>query len=297
MRRGGSKLLLAALFVSGGAWAQGTVRNDENLGATRPEAWAMNYMVASTYMTAFGQTPAIAPWHWMGSAELGHVPRLSEADQRVGFEGTKQEDLNRSPVFGRMRLLLGLPAGFVAELGWTPPIEVRGVKVRDLFALAIGRRLIEHEAFTLSARAFGQTGRASGDITCPARLANLPIDQNPYGCHAASDDQASLDYFGLDATAGWNAAPWHAHATAGAVRTDLAVQVDALSFDVRDRSKLTAKSTKGYLAMGGSYDLTHCWNVGAELLYVPLRVQRDPNGGSSNDPFTGLRLQLRYKFG
>jgi hypothetical protein len=73
--------------------------------------------------------------------------------------------------------------------------------------------------------------------------------------------------------------------------------VDALSFDARDRSKLTAKSTKGYLAVGGSRDLDRCWNVGAELLYVPLRVQREPGGSTSNDPFTGLRLQLRYRFG
>jgi len=294
---GGRKLLVAALLLSSGAAAQDTIHNDESLSSTRPEAWAMNYVVASTFLTSFGQTPTIAPWHFVGAAELGHIPRLSESDQRVGFEGVKQEDLNRSPVFGRLRLLLGLPAGFVAELAYTPSIEVRGVRARDLFALAVGRRLVEHDDFTLSARAFGQSGRASGDITCPARLANLPLDQNPYGCHAPSDDQVTLDYFGVDATAGWNAAPWHAHVTAGAVRTDLAVQVDALSFDVRDRSKLTAKSTKGYLAVGGSYDLTRCWNVGAELLYVPLRVQRDPEGGTSNDPFTGLRLQLRYRFG
>ena len=106
---GGRKLLVAALLLSSGAAAQDTIHNDESLSSTRPEAWAMNYVVASTFLTSFGQTPTIAPWHFVGAAELGHIPRLSESDQRVGFEGVKQEDLNRSPVFGRLRLLLGLP--------------------------------------------------------------------------------------------------------------------------------------------------------------------------------------------
>lgn len=298
MRKGGRGLLVASLLFASGAWAQETIRNDENLASTRPEAWAMNYVAASTFMTAFGQVPALAAWHWMGAGEIGHVPRLSESDQRVGFEGTKQEDLNRSPVFGRMRLLLGLPAGFVAELGYTPPITVRDVKARDLFAVALGRRVYESEAFTVSLRAFAQHGRASGDITCPARLAGNPdLDANPYGCRAPSDDQVTLNYYGADATASWNLQAWHLHATAGAARTDLAVHVDALSFDVRDRSRLSAEATKPYLAIGTSRDLSRCWNVGAELLHVPLRVQREAAGTRTNDPFTGLRLRASYRFG
>ena len=298
MRAGGLKLLAAALLFSGAAWAQETIRNDENLASTRPEAWAMNYVVASTYMTAFGQVPELRPWQWLVAGELGHVPRLSESDQRVGFEGTKQEDLNRSPVFGRVRAHLGLPGGFVAELGYTPPVTIQDVKVRDLFALAIGRRVYERDGLTVSLRGFAQHGRAIGDITCPARLAGNPdLNANPYGCRAASDDQATLNYYGGDATASWNEQAWHIHATLGVVRTDLAVQVDALSFDVRDRSTLTAEATKAYLAVGASRDLTRCWNVGAELLYVPLRVQRDPAGGTSNDPFTGLRLRASFRFG
>lgn len=296
---GGAKRFAALLLISsGGAWAQETIRNDETLSSTRTEAWAMNYVAASTLMTAFGQVPSLAPWQWQVAGELGHIPRLSESDQRVGFEGTKQEDLNRSPVFGRVRALLGLPAGFVAELGYTPPLKVRDVKARDLFAVAIGRRVYERENFTVSLRAFAQHGRASGDITCPARLAGInDLDANPYGCRAPSDDQVTLNYYGGDATASWNLEAWHVHATLGAARTDLAVQVDALSFDVRDRSRLTAEATKPYLTVGGSLDLSRCWNVGAEVLYVPLKVQRDPNGGSSNDPFTGLRLMARYRFG
>ena len=69
----------------------------------------MRYVAASTLMTAFGQTPAIAPWQWGVAGDLGYIPKLSDEQQRVGLHGTKPEDLNRSPVFGRLRVLLGLP--------------------------------------------------------------------------------------------------------------------------------------------------------------------------------------------
>ena len=56
----------------------------------------------------------------------------------MGLGGAKQEDLNKSPVFGRLRLTLGLPGGFVADLGYTPPLSIRGTRARDLFAGIVG---------------------------------------------------------------------------------------------------------------------------------------------------------------
>ncbi|HEY5309653.1 MAG TPA: hypothetical protein VIK97_14165, partial [Casimicrobiaceae bacterium] len=53
-------LLLPSLFLAAtGVAAQLIVHNDEDLASDRPEAWAMNYMAASSLMTAFGQTPAL----------------------------------------------------------------------------------------------------------------------------------------------------------------------------------------------------------------------------------------------
>jgi hypothetical protein len=163
---------LAALLLSARVThAQIVVHRDERLASDRPEAWAMNYVAASTFMTGSGATPTLAPWHWSIDAVLAHVPRLSEAQQRIGFNGTKVEDLNKTPVFGRARIMLGLPSGFVAEVGYTPPLQINGTKPRDLVAVAIGRRLSERGRFSVSARAFAQHGRVGGDITCPARLA------------------------------------------------------------------------------------------------------------------------------
>ena len=288
--------LAALLLFHPGARAQAIVNNDETLTSGRPEAWAMNYVAASTLMTAFGEAPALAAWHWRGALDLGHVPRLSESQQRVGLGGVKQEDLNRSPVFGRLRLMLGLPGGFVADLGYTPPLSINNTRPRDLFAFAVGRRVFERDSFIVSIRAFGQHGRAQGDITCPARLAGADLEANPFGCRAPSDDQIVLNYYGLDATSVWSAGPWHAHASVGAARTELVAKVDALTFDVRDRSRLVARGSWPFAAMGASRDLDPRWNLGVEVLYVPLRVQRDPASASRNEPLTSLRMRLLYRF-
>jgi hypothetical protein len=301
MHRSHQWLLACSLLASQAAIAQDRLsesvyHQDERLASDRPEAWAMNYFAASSLMTAFGETPALRPGQWQAAIELGHIPRLSEEQQQVGFNAFKREDLNKSPVFGRLRLALGLPAGWIAELGYTPPLAIDGTRSRDLVALALGHRLIERGAYTLSARAFGQHGGAQGDITCPAELAGVDdSERNPYGCQAASDDHVTLNYYGVDLVSGWNAGPWHWHADMGVARTETAVQVDAITFDFRDRSRLVARDVLSFVAIGTGRDIGAHWRVGVELLHVPLAVRRGPGATRENDPLTSVRVQVRYR--
>src|SRR4029453_3495519 len=132
------RLSLAALALCAScASAQPVVREDENLASPRPGGWAMNYVGASTLMTSFGETPALGPWNWGVAVDGTYRPKLSEEQQSVGFRGIKHEDLNQSQVFGRLRNILGLPAGFVAELGYTPPLTIAGAQPLDLFAVSL----------------------------------------------------------------------------------------------------------------------------------------------------------------
>jgi hypothetical protein len=290
-------LLTSALLIGPSASAQTVFRQDENLDPDRPEAWAMNYVASSTLMTAAGETPALGTWNWMVALDLGGIPRLSKAQRRVGFNGTKLEDLNKSPVFGRLRVGLGLPAGWVGEIGYSPPVSIDGARPSDLVAVAIGRRVIEHGGFTLSARAFGQHGGAHGDITCPSELAGVDdIELNPYGCRAPSKDRVTLNYYGIDATSAWTSGPWRWHGTLGVVRTETQVQVDALTFDVRDRSRLVARDVLRFVSVGASRDIGVHWALTMEVLHVPLDVRREAGASRENDPLTSLRLQLRYAF-
>jgi hypothetical protein len=286
----------AMWLVAQGAAGQAVIDDEEILAADRPEAWAMNYVVASTTMTAFGATPALGAGDWQVAADLGHIPRLSREQQQVGFGGDKAEDLNKSPVFGRLRFGLGLGGGFVAELGYTPPLSIDGTKPRDLFSLALGRRWWQSDTWSISSRIYGQHGRARGDITCPEDVAG-PFDPeaNPFGCVQKSDDRIALNSYGADLTfAGYGAWAWHA--TAGVLRTEPKVRVGARVFSVIDHSRLVARGVLPYFAIGIGRELAPRWRATAEVLHVPIDVQRRA-GEVENDALTSLRLQLSRRFG
>lgn len=289
--------LAGALFVaSAGAQAQTVIRDDERLDTDRPEAWAMNYFTASSFMTGFGATPALRPGQWTAAVEVGHIPHLSDAQQQVGFGGFKQEDLNKSPAIGRLRGMIGLPGDWVAELGYTPPLEIDGTRTHDLFAAALGRRLLERGDLSLSARVFGQHGQVGGDITCPREVAGTVFGEgNPYGCRSPSDDRLRLNYYGLELTLGLQRRAWQWHAGVAAVRTETEVEVNAYTYAVHDRSRLVAKDVLPAIAIGTSRAVGQRWRWGAEVLYVPLQVRRDDDGPRENDPLASLRLYLRYE--
>lgn len=281
------------MLAAQGAAAQTVFDDEEILASDRPEAWAMNHAVASTAITAFGATPLRAFGEWDVSVDLGQVPRLSRRQQQVGFGGEKAEDLNKSPVFGRLRLGLGLGAGFHGELGYTPPVAIDGVRPGDLFSLVLGRRWWQRDDGSVSSRVFGQHGSAHGDITCPAEIAG-PFDRqtNPFGCVAPSDDRISLNYYGADLTFAKGDA-WRWHATAGVLRTEPKVRVNARVFTVIDNSRLVARGVLAYFAVGVGREIAPGWTVTGEVLHVPIDVQRRP-GHIEDEALTSLRVQLRY---
>jgi hypothetical protein len=281
------------LFLAVAAPAQTVVGNDQSLATDTPEAWAMRYFAGTTLLTSFGDTAMLVLWHWNIAGELGSIPALSDAQRQVGFGGFKEEDLNKSPVFGRLRFALGLPYDWVAELGYTPPLEINGSSPRNLFALAVGRRLLDRDG--LSLRALGQLGTVRGDITCPARLAGVQDPaRNPYGCMAPSKDTFTTDYYGVDATLGWDAGDWKWYGSAGIARTRLAVQVDAQVFTVNDRSHLTSDGNLPWFTIGVRHEFDPHWSAAVEFLYVPLHVRRPPDLSLESDPLRSVRMQLRY---
>jgi len=199
-------LWLSALFLlTRVALAQTVVEDNRSVASDSPEGWAMRYFAGTTLMTSFGEAARLPPWRWNTAVDVGNIPRLSDAQQRVAFGGSKSDDLNKSPVFGRLRLAVGLPDAWVAELGYTPPLEIAGSRARNVFAMAIGRRVIEGDAMSLSLRALGQVGKVRGDITCPASVAGNPDPiVNPFDCRAPpSNDTFTTNYYGVDATIGW----------------------------------------------------------------------------------------------
>lgn len=286
---------MCLLLASTAALAQPVSTGDDHLSADRPEAWAMNYFAATTLLTGFGAQPVGGAAGASLAAEIGQIPRLSDTQTRIGLNGVKQEDLNKSPVFGRLRLTFALGESGFAELGYTPPVTLNGSRTNNVVSIGLGARLFEVRPLVVAARLFGQRGAVTGDITCPAELANVsdPV-RNPYGCQAASNDRMTLNYYGAEATAAIASGAWQFYGGGGAARTDLTVQVDALTSGTRDRTRLLSTRWLPYGLVGVRTPLGTRLSAGLELLYVPLYVRRAPNYERTSDPLTSARLQLRY---
>src|SRR5664280_644723 len=111
----------------------------QQIDFNRPEAWALKYFSAVSTFTALGPPVVRAAGSIDFGLELGWIPSLGESQRRVGFDGTALEDLNKSPLFGRPRLTVGLPFGFSAEAAWVPPVGINGQRA-NLVAAALERQ-------------------------------------------------------------------------------------------------------------------------------------------------------------
>jgi hypothetical protein len=89
----------------------------EHLDRDHPEAWAMFYFTSATMFTGFGTPRVREPGSIELGLELDWLPHLSKSDRTVGFDGTKEEGLNKSSVFGRASLTFGLRHRLALSLG------------------------------------------------------------------------------------------------------------------------------------------------------------------------------------
>lgn len=290
-------LWLAALVVSAPAFGQVVVDQGERLDSDRPEAWAMAYMSASTLFSGFGTARGEEPGQVSLGLEAGHVPHLSTEQRRVGFNGTKLEDLNKSPVFGRLRFTIGLPASFTLALGWTPPVEINGARPRDFFGIALERPLYEHEGRAFSARVFHQRGRVQGDITCDRETASHEpgSPRNPFGCRAPSDDRFKLDQTGLELALSrkFRDGRVEPYLSYTATRMKPKTQVRAQTFGVLDRSRLSTRMTTHTAIAGVIFRPRARWEALAAVAWTPLDSLRPPDNTKSRDDLISARLMLR----
>lgn len=296
-------LLLALLALAGlapaPARAQIEIAPHESLPFDRPESWAMKYFGSVALMTGFGAGRELQP----GALELGlegaWVPSLSAEERTVGFIGTKEEDLNRTSVFGRVRLAVGLPGRFRLTAGLVPPIEVEGVKPRFL-ALGIEHPLAEGNRWRLGLGLTGQAGTIRGDLTCSRAAVAAGDDpaRNPYRCLKPSDDEmtvrsASLELTGSLLPAG--ASGLEPYAALAAHYFDEDFQVRASYGTVIDRSRLATDGTTYSATLGLALPVGERLRLAGELFYSPLDVVRDAARGSQDDALFNARVLLGYR--
>ncbi len=263
---------LALWLIAGTATAQTVIDLTEDLDSDRPEAWSMRYFTSISLLSGLGSPEAMTPGSWEIGFEGGWVPSLSETERRVGFDGRKTEDLNKTSVFGRPRVTIGLPKKFSLTLAYAPPVEVGGVKP-NLISAAIGRPFHVGDSWRFGWRLYGQTGTIKGDFTCDSDTVAAGNDpqRNPFRCEAVSNDEVSVDYASFEiSTARRSESPFEPHFSVAVNFLDTEFQVNALYFGVIDRTLQRADDTTVSLTAGLSYRATDKWRLTGELFYSPL---------------------------
>ena len=285
----------AVLSTTGPLSAQ-VIDDVEELDWGRPEAWAMKYFNSVSLLTGLGAPEARRKWSFEIGLELDTIPQLSEDQRRIGFGGTKVEDLNRLPAFFRPRLTIGLPAKLSLDIAWVPPVELQGL-TSNLFAVGLERPFYSAGPLVLGGRIYGQIGKIKGDLTCTEEDASYPPGppNNVFGCEAPSEDELSLNYVGLAFTGGYRVKKTTFHWGLAANYMDMEFQVNALTDGILDRSLLLADGWTWSVNGGASWKLSQRFSLAVELFYSPLSVTRPPSTGSENDPLFNLRSMLRIR--
>lgn len=285
------------LLLSAGAVAQPLPVSEgrQRVAWQSGEAWAMRHAAAATLPTGFGLPPDLPAWSLAVGGELGSIPHLSRAEQRVGLGGSKQEDLNQSPAFGRLRGWLGLPGGWVADLGWTPPLRYQRTRAEGLWALGLGRAWSLGEHGALALRGFVQRGAVRGDITCPAEVVDTGELNNPFRCAAPSRDRLDLGLYGIEGSVARAFGPRRWHLGAGWLRYSPEVHIDANLTQYIERIQLYSDGELRYVTVGAGQPFGRQQEVAVEVLYAPLSVRREPQRERENEAFWSLRLQWRWR--
>lgn len=287
--------LLEPMFAE----AQSTIGTDESVSIDSPEGWAMAYMTAASLNLGQTQPVSTRPGKIRLAAELAAIPSLNADQQRVGFGGFKDEDLNKSPVFGRVRLSLGLVWDFTAELAWTPPLELEGAKPDGLWGLALSKPLAGSDNWGLGFRLYSQQGHVEADVTCSSQVASQSPGSagNPLSCLAPSEDRLQMDHYGAEIALSFfelprGLQPW---ASLAITRIDPFVEVNALVLGAIDRSTIDSKGTLETLSAGLNYRVNDNWQLSLATSYTPLEVQRLPENPGGQDNFWTVRLGLSWE--
>lgn len=286
----------ATLFAPVAA-GQPVLRNDEDLDFDRPEAWAMKYFTSVSLMSGFGVPEARRPGAVEVDVELGWIPEIDDDEARVGFSGSKVEDVNKAPVFLRPRLVVGLPRDVSLSVGYVPPVEAFDAEAHVL-SLSLDRPLGRLGGWRFGGRLYGQLGEVESDITCPNEVVGVDDPAlNPTGCEEESRDRVTMNYAGVELSAAWGSpeARWQPYAALAANHLDMEFQVDALTNGLRDLSRLTADGWTWSAAAGVRWRGDGGLGLAVEAYYTPLEVDRELDGRSENDALFHVRTLVSWR--
>ena len=275
-------------------FAQQVVEGKEILAKDRPEAWVMKIVTSELEMLT-GVARDVKPWSVELGLEAGWIPALNATQRRIGFNGTKEENVNRTSAYVRPRVSIGLPARVSLDLAYIPPVRLGGIRPNHL-AWSLGRRIVSRSWWRLGGRVHGQFGRLRGDITCDKDTVAAGQDpiRNPYGCEAPSNDEMRVRVVGLELGSAFALSNRiEPYVTAGWNYLEGEFQTDARYTGLHDRTLLTTSGPTLPLSAGIAYRISERIRVDANAFYTPLQVRRQ--GIRVDDGLFNLRFAVFYR--
>jgi hypothetical protein len=267
---------------------------DEELDFERPEAWAMRYFAGVALMQGNGAPPGLEPGHFAFGLDVVQIPHLSSEQRRIGFNGTKEENLNKAPVLVRPLLHYAITERWSLTGSYVPPIEVFDRLRTHVGALSVNFVALDEGRWRGTVRGIGQWTRARGDFTCAEEIAGNPDPMvNPFLCEEPSNDTFTSWTAGVELMAEYRLSPrWSAFANAAYTYADLTFDVDAHYSGIHDQRRLTASGPIWSLGVGARYAVTERLSAALSLVHVPLDLRRPPDYGSESDSLTHIRLSI-----
>lgn len=295
--RGGWLALGALLWVVAGPLAaQVRVDDRERLAFERPESWAMQYFSSISRPTGLGAPREIEAGAVELGFEAGWVPSLSDAERTVGFYGTKTEDLNKTSVFGRPRVTVGLPKSFSLILSYLPPIEVFGIEP-NLLSVGVGRPVLTRGNKRLGVLLAAQDGTLGGDFTCSASEVAAGGDRvrNPFGCEEPSRDELDTRSLTLELSGAATIGRFEPYVAAALTSMDLEFRIHARYSGIFDTTRLSASGETVSALAGLGVELTRRSRAAIELFYTPLDVMRRLRAPTRTEELVNVRALVSYR--
>lgn len=275
-------------------FAQQIYAGEEILAKDRPEAWVMKLITSELEMLT-GVARDVKPWSVEVGLESGWIPSLDDRQRLIGFNGTKEEDVNRTPAYVRPRVSFGLPASFSLSLGYIPPVRLGGIRPNHL-AWSLGRPIVSRSWWRLGGRVHGQFGNLRGDITCDKATVAVGDDPigNPFKCEAPSNDEMRVRAAGLELGSAFAVGKrLEPYATVGWNYFKGEFQTDAYYSGLHDISLLSSSGPTFPVSAGAGYRISERIRFDASAFYTPLQVRRQ--GIRETDGIFNVRVSVSYR--
>lgn len=170
----------------------------------------------------------------------------------------------------RPRVTIGLPAGFVLEGSWIPPVRLNGVKA-DLVGVGLQRSFaIPNRPAVAILRLHATAGLIRAPITCEEAALRDPTSECFQG--TLSDDHYHPNTFGAEGALSWSVARGRLRPFVGAGVNLLhpRFQVNFTNqFGSTDNRKIEVDLTRGALFGGATWNPTDRFAVSGELYGAP----------------------------